>query len=94
MRGERDVPRDVEAGTIYLIQCLVPQLELESDLRMATRGGLAERPGEWDGGRLNDDGGGDGNGADDAMARHQKRVAYEEVNSLRPGDGGSAAQLF
>ena len=28
------------------------------------------------------------------MARHQKRVAYEEENKLRPGDEGSAAKLF
>ena len=28
------------------------------------------------------------------MARHHKWVAYKEENILRPGDGGSAAQLF
>ena len=89
-------------------------------------GGLAERPGGWDKGGLNYEGGGDvdgdvdgdgdgngndngdgdgdgngddygdgdGNGDVNAMSRHQKRVTYKEENTLRPGDGGSAAQLF
>ena len=60
------------------------------------RGGSEERPGGWDGGGVNDDGGGngDGDGNTHAMARHQKRVAYKEDNTLLPGDGGSDAQLF
>ena len=59
-------------------------------------GGSTERPGGLDGGGLNDyrggDGGGDGN--TNAMASHQKRVAYKEENALRPGDGGCATQIF
>ena len=90
MRGERDVLRHVEAETISLIRYLVVQLELESDPGMSTMGGSAGRLGGWDGDGLNDDGGGDA----DAMARHQKRVTYKEENTLRPGDGGSAAHLF
>ena len=76
MRGKGGVLRDVETGVRYLIRYLAPQLELESDPGPATRGGLAERPGGWDGGGLNDDEGSDGDGDADAMARHQKRVAY------------------
>ena len=53
-----------------------------------------------DRGGLNDDGGGyadgndDGDGNTDNMARHQKRVAYEEENTIRSGDGLCAALLF
>ena len=63
---------------------------------MATRGRLDERLGGLYGGVLNDDGGGDGygNGNTNAMAGHQKRVAYKEDNIICPGDGGIAAKLF
>ena len=96
MRGEGDGLMDVEEGTRSLIRYLAPQLELESEPGPVTRGGSAERPGGWDRGGLNDYGGGDGNDNGDvnAMARQQKRVTYKEENILRPGDGGSAAQLF
>ena len=79
IRGIGDVLRNVEAGTRSLIRYLAPQLELESDLVMENSGGLAERPKGWNRGRLNDDGGGDGDCDDNANAiiRRQKRVAYE-----------------
>ena len=90
MRGEGGVLREVEEGTISMIRYLAPQLELELYPGLVTRGGSKERLGGWDGGRINDDGGGDGN--INAMARHQNRVAYKEDNKLRPGDGGGASQ--
>ena len=53
-----------------------------------------EQPGGLGGGGINNDRGGDGDGDVDAMARHQKRVVYEEENTLRPFDGGSVAHLL
>ena len=53
---------------------------------------MTDWSGVWDGGGINDDGGGDGKV--DAMARHQNRVAYKEENTLYPGDGGSTTPLF
>ena len=55
---------------------------------------MAERLGGWDGGRLHDDRGGNGDGDANAISRHQKRFEYTEENTLHPGDGGSDAQLF
>ena len=94
MRGKGGVLRDLNAGTRPPIGYLAPQLELKSDLGPATRGGSVERPGGWDGGGLNDDGGGNGNSDADAMSRQQNPVADKKDNILRPGDGSSAAQLF
>ena len=60
MRAKEGMLRDVEAGTSSLIQYLAPQLELELDPGLATRGWSAERTRGWDGGGLNDDKGGHG----------------------------------
>ena len=94
MRGEGKVLRDVEAETKSLIRYLAPQLEFESEPGPAMRVGSAERPGLWEGGGLNYDGGGDGYGATNAISGDQKRVVYKGYNTLHPGYGGSAAQLF
>ena len=88
------VLRDVDVGTRSLIRYLAPQLELESYLGPAMMGMLAERPGGWDGGSQNDDGGGNGDCNANAMDKYQNWVAYEEDNTLRPCDEESAAQLL
>ena len=94
MRGKGGVLRDVEAGTRSLIRYLALQLELKLDPGPATRWGSEKRPGGWDGGGLNYDGGGDGDGNANDMARYQNRVACKEDNTLLPGDEVIAAQLF
>ena len=72
MSGKGDMLRDVEVGNRYLIQYMAPQLELESDPGPVTSGGSVDRPRGLDGGGLNYDGGGDGdgNGYVDAVFRH------------------------
>ena len=72
MSGKGDMLRDVEVGTRYLIQYMALQLELESEPGPVTSGGLVDRPRGLDGGGLNYDGGGDGdgNGYVDAVFRH------------------------
>ena len=54
---------------------------------------MAEWTGGWDGGRLNDGEGGDGDGNADAMARQQKRVSERDADTTTAaatvgGDGG------
>ena len=79
LRGEGVVLGYLDTGTRSLISYLAPQLELESDLGPEMRGGGgAEWTEGWDRGRLNNDGGVDGDVDADAMSRHQKQVAYKD----------------